>query len=319
MASDSKEVATDLSPLLKVYEDGRVERFFGSPYVPPSPEDPSTSVSSKDITISADFSARLYLPNVQDSSKKFPILVYFHCGGFCTESAFSILHHRYLNLLVSEANALAVSVEYRLAPECPLPAAYEDCWAALQWISSHVVVNSNTDKEHWLLSHGNFDEVYIGGDSSGANIVHNIAMRAGVESLDGDVKILGGFLSHPFFWDPEINAENVEETMLYRVWRLVYPAPPGGLDNPMINPLADDSPSLSQLGCSRLFVCTSEKDELRERTGLYVQTLTESGWKGEVELVEIEGEDHCFHIFHLESEKAKSLVKRLAFFINNNN
>ncbi|KAL3507922.1 hypothetical protein ACH5RR_033304 [Cinchona calisaya] len=313
MALNSKEVVTDLSPLLKVYKGGTVERFFNSPYMAPSLEDPTTGISSKDITISSDFSARFYLPKIKDSTQKLPILVYFHCGGFCTESAFSILHHNYLNLLVSEANALAVSVAYRLAPEHLLP----DSWAVLQWIASHVVDNSNIQKENWILSHANFNKVYIGGDSSGANIVHNIAMRAGVESLNGNVKILGGFLSHPFFWDPENKKENVEESMIYRVWKFAYPSAPNGLENPMINPLADDAPSLSKIGCSRLFVCTSEKDELREMTGLYVETLKKSGWKGEVELVEVEGEDHCFHIFNIQSEKAKNLVKLLASFIKN--
>nr|WRU92888.1 HID5 [Melodinus tenuicaudatus] len=312
MASNSSDVVTDLSPMLKVYNDGTVERLFGSIFVPPSPEDPITGVSSKDITISSHISARLYLPNITDPCQKLPILVYFHGGGFCGESAFSSLIHSYMNILVSEAKALAVSVEYRLAPEHSLPAAYEDSWAALQWIASHHIENSSADKEPWLINHGNFDKLYIVGDSAGANIVHNLAMKAGAESLYGGVKILGAISSHPYFW-----GSNEQKSLPYRIWMFVYPSAPGGIDNPMVNPMAEDAPSLSGLGCSRLFVCVSEKDRLRERGLLYVEALRKSGWKSEVELVDVEGEDHVFQVHNPHSEKAKSLIKRMAAFIKN--
>ncbi|BBN68871.1 alpha/beta-Hydrolases superfamily protein [Prunus dulcis] len=214
MASTSttkKEIASELLPLIRVYKDGTVERLWGSPYVPPCPHDPQTNVSSKDITIShyPTISARLFLPQNQIYQKPqhlLPILVYFHGGGFCFESAFSSDHHRLLNRLVSQAQVLAVSVEYRLAPENPLPNCYQDCWDALQWVSSHRTHKeldaNNTNKEPWLVNYGNFDKLYIGGDSAGGNIVHNVAMKAGVERLCGDVKILGAFMSHPYFLDP---------------------------------------------------------------------------------------------------------------------
>nr|WRU92905.1 HID6 [Tabernanthe iboga] len=321
MASSSSEIVTDLSPVLKVYKDGTVERLYDTPYVPPSPEDPTTGVSSKDIKISSAISARLYLPKMTDPTQKLPILVYFHGGGFCLESAFSSANNRYLNLLVSEAKALAISVEYRLAPEHPLPAQYEDCWAALQWVASHSIDSSNTDKEPWLMDHGNFDKLYIGGDSSGGNIVHNIAMKAGHQSLPGDLKILGGFLSFPYFWGSNFSVAGDStavngQSLAYRLWMFAYPSAPNGIDNPMINPLADDAPSLFRIGCPRLLLCTSEKDEFREPTPRYVEGLKKSGWKGEVELVDIEGEGHCFHMFNPDSEKARYLIKRLASFIN---
>uniref|UniRef100_A0A5B7AVM0 Putative 2-hydroxyisoflavanone dehydratase-like n=1 Tax=Davidia involucrata TaxID=16924 RepID=A0A5B7AVM0_DAVIN len=269
MASGTKEVITDLSPVLRVYNDGTVERIFGSPYVPPSPTpDPTTGVSSKDITISPDVSARLYLPKLTTTTtdQKLPILVYFHGGGFCVESAFSFLDHRYITAIVAESKALAVSVEYRLAPEHPLPAAYEDCWAALQWVASH------SADEPWLINHGDFGKVFIGGDSAGGNIVHNIAMRAGVESLPADLKIHGAFLSHPY-----------DKGLPYRIWVFVYPSAPGGIDNPMINPVGNGALSLSVLGCSRLLVCVAEKDKLREKGVCYYAAVKESGWRGEVE------------------------------------
>ena len=62
MSSLTKEVEKEFLPLLRIYKDCTVERLMGTPYVPPSPQDPETGVSLKDITISQDpsISARLY-------------------------------------------------------------------------------------------------------------------------------------------------------------------------------------------------------------------------------------------------------------------
>ncbi|KAL0299925.1 UNVERIFIED_CONTAM: 2-hydroxyisoflavanone dehydratase [Sesamum angustifolium] len=147
MVAPSKiEVLTDLSPFIKVYTD----RLLGTPHVPPSPEDPTTGVASKDTTISPNVSARLYLPKLSDPTQKLPILVYYHGGGFCVESAFSFQYHRYMNILSSKSGALVVSVEYRLAPEHLLPAAYDDSWYALEWVCSHVLDHTHFDKDQWI-------------------------------------------------------------------------------------------------------------------------------------------------------------------------
>lgn len=340
----NKEVEKELLPLVRVYKDGSVERLLGSPYVPPSSPDadPTTGVSSKDITnISQNpaisLSARLYLPKLTDHHQKLPIFVYFHGGGFCIESAFSFLNHRYLNILVSEARVLAVSVEYRLAPEHPLPAAYEDCWAALQWVASHRNKiddhenYSSNNKEAWLLNHGDFERVFIGGDSAGGNIVHNIAMRAGEGDHDNQesslkestgVKILGAFLGHPYFWGSnpigsEPVGDNRENNFLHLSWEFVYPTAPGGIDNPMVNPVGEGKPNLAKLGCSRLLVCVAENDQLRDRGIWYFNAVKESGFQGEAELFEVKGEDHAFHFFNPKTEIAKIMFQTLSSFLNN--
>lgn len=314
-STSSENIVTDLSPMLKVYKDGTVERLYDTTYVPPTSDpDPKTGVSSKDVSITSSISARLYLPNIinNPTNQKLPILVYFHGGGFCLESAFSEINHKYLNLLVSEANVLAVSVEYRLAPEHPLPTAYEDCWEAVQWVVS------NNNKEPWIINHGNLDKLYIGGDSSGGNIVHNIGMKAGQNHQE--VKILGGFLCCPYFWGSECKSETDSTknedgvSLAYRLWMFAYPNADNGIDNHMINPLADDG--LCEMGCSRLLVIEAENDDFKETSFEYVEGLKKSEWKGEVELVVVEGEGHCFHLFNLDSEKARCLIKRLASFIN---
>ncbi|KAK6137657.1 hypothetical protein DH2020_028583 [Rehmannia glutinosa] len=305
---------------LNCYTDGTVERLFGSPHVPPSPEDPTTGVSSKDTTISPLVSARLYLPKLtHPTTQTLPILVYYHCGAFCLESAFSFLHHRYINLLSSAAGALVISVEYRLAPETPLPAAYDDSREALKWVCSHGADLNQTHFEkldQWIANHGDFSRVFIGGDTSGANIAHNIAIRAGSEPLPGNVKIVGAILSHPYFWGSNPIGKDVDRSLAYRFWVFVYPTAAGGIDNPSINPLIDGAPSLSGLGCSKMMITLAMKDELTGRGLVYAEKVKNSGWKGEVEVVEVEGEEHCFHIFDTETEKARDLIKRMANFIS---
>lgn len=176
MASDDNDVVTDLYPIFRLYRNGRVERFneyFNVFYVPPSLEDPATGVSSKDVIISSHVSARLYLPkNINvTSNEKIPILVFYHGGGLVLGSAFFNKMHRFLNHLVSESNVICVSVEYRLAPENDLSILYEDCWTALQWVASHSEHENpnNSNKDSWLTSYGDFNRVFIAGDSAGGN------------------------------------------------------------------------------------------------------------------------------------------------------
>ncbi|GMI71928.1 hypothetical protein like AT1G47480 [Hibiscus trionum] len=326
MGSIGKEVATEILPYIRVYKDGSVERLGGSPIVPPSASDPETGVSSKDIVVSQNppISARIYLPkhlHDQHQHPKVPILVYFHGGGFCFESAFSLFETRFMNRLACFANAVVISIEYRLAPEHPLPIAYHDCWAALQWVVSHSNADTDSNKEPWVSTYVDFDRVYIGGDSAGANLAHNILLRAGSEGLNNGVKIKGAFLTHPCFWGSEPvgsemkDVEEREKLPLHTMWHLVYPEVPGGVDNPMMNPVVPGGPSLAGLGCSRLLVSVAGKDLLRERVIKYYNTVKESGWKGELELVDVEDEVHAFHIVVSESENAEKLIKRVASFL----
>ncbi|RLN12591.1 putative carboxylesterase 7 [Panicum miliaceum] len=70
---------------------------------------------------------------------------------------------------IAAAGAVAVSVNYRLAPEHPLPAAYDDAWAALQWTVSSCL----SGPEPWLADHGDAKRIFLAGDSAGGNIAHN--------------------------------------------------------------------------------------------------------------------------------------------------
>nr|ADV71376.1 2-hydroxyisoflavanone dehydratase [Pueraria montana var. lobata]UXO98038.1 2-hydroxyisoflavanone dehydratase [Pueraria montana var. lobata] len=320
--NSNKEIVKEVLPLIRVYKDGTVERLLSSPNVAASPEDPETGVSSKDIVIAHNpyVSARIFLPNINKSHNKLPIFVYFHGGAFCVESAFSFFVHRYLNILASQANIIAVSVDFRLLPHHPLPAAYEDGWTTLQWIASHAN-NTATNPEPWLLNHADFNKLYVGGETSGANLAHNLLLRAGNgnQSLPGDLKILGGLLCCPFFWGSKpIGSEPVDEheqSLAMKVWNLACPDAPGGIDNPWINPCVAGAPSLATLGCSKLLVTITGRDEFRDRDILYHDTVKKSGWEGQLELFDAGDEEHAFQLFKPETDTAKAMIKRLASFL----
>ncbi|GJS72664.1 2-hydroxyisoflavanone dehydratase-like protein [Tanacetum coccineum] len=316
------EVTTELLPFLRVLKNGLWERALQAKVNTPTPSlqaETTNGVLSKDTVISLDVSARLYLPN--NPTNKLPILVYYHGGGFCIETAFSNSSHEYMNIIASQANAIIVSVEYRLAPEHPIPAAYDDSWTALKWVASHSTKEHNEIYEPWLTQHGDFDQLYIGGDSAGANIAHHMCMRAGVEELNCGVKILGAFLSHPYFLGSKpvgsepLDIASRESIGLYKTWMVVYPSGLDGIDSPWINPFAKSAPCLDGLGCMRLMVCIASEDELRERGFRYYESVKKSGWDGELSLFEVEGEGHTFHIFNTKTENAKKMFKRLARFL----
>ncbi|PKA49492.1 putative carboxylesterase 2 [Apostasia shenzhenica] len=301
-AADSDNVEFEFPPFLRMYRSGRVERFGGTDKVPPS-LDPATGVDSKDVTIdpSTGVFARLYLPPAAaGSDQKLPVLVYIHGGAFCIESAASPVYHRHLNSLSSLTPLLAVSVDYRLAPEHRLPAAYEDSWAALLWVFSRA--------DPWLAQHGDFRRVFLSGDSAGANIAHQLALRAAAEGIA--IKGLG--LIHPFFWgSAPVGSEATD--VGDKSWKFIFPETIGP-DDPKRNPVADGAPSLASLSCERVLVTVAEKDFLKDRGILYYEKLKESGWPGEAELVVTPEANHVFHLLDADSEQGKTKIKLLAEF-----
>ncbi|CAL8991726.1 unnamed protein product [Prunus brigantina] len=69
------------------------------------------------------------------------------------------------------------------------------------------------------------------------------------------------------------------------------------------------------LGCYLLFMSVYENDGLRNRGIGYYEAVKKSWWKGEAEVVEVEGEDHAFHIVKAETQKAKDLTKQVIDFL----
>ena len=136
--------------------DDRAKRFYG-------PYDEVDSVTELTIpSPSGSMAARVYKPAGKGPH---PILVYYHGGGWVLGSLDS--HDRGVRGLTKAGGCVSVSVEYRLAPENPFPAAVSDCLVALEWISQNA---------------GQFDgdpsRIAVGGDSAGGNLAAVTAIAA---------------------------------------------------------------------------------------------------------------------------------------------
>ncbi|KAK3127099.1 hypothetical protein QOZ80_7AG0568300 [Eleusine coracana subsp. coracana] len=309
------EIADDMYPYLRRYKDGRVERLMVSAFVPTSETPGATGVATRDVVIDphTGVSVRLYLNvGAAATGKTLPLIVYFHGGSFCTGSAFSKLFHRYAASLSARAGALVVSVDYRLAPEHPIPAAYEDAWTALRWVA--------TLSDTWLADHADPARMFLAGESGGANIAHNVAARAATAEGDG-IDISGLILLQPYFWGSdrlpsEMDWDDGDVFAPKRV-DMLWPfltAGVAGNDDPRLNPPAH---VIASLPCRRALVAVASKDVLWERGYRYAEMLSRHGVRcREVKLVESKDEDHGFHLYRPARASAVELMDSVVDFIN---
>ncbi|WP_439133576.1 alpha/beta hydrolase [Pseudomaricurvus sp.] len=134
---------------------------------------PNESVSkTEDITIPSDgteIPARIYWPENKESgspdNQALPIMVYYHGGGFVVGSV--DIYDPLARQLSNVTQAIVISVDYRLAPKHPYPAAMNDSYAALQWAAQHATELN-----------GDANRIIVAGDSAGANLAAVIAQRS---------------------------------------------------------------------------------------------------------------------------------------------
>jgi len=130
----------------------------------------------RDIAIDGpggDLPLRLYRPETADGSDAgdLPALVFYHGGGWVLgtlDSADDICRE-----LAARVGCVVASVDYRLAPEHPFPAALEDASAAAEWVRTHAR-SFGADPE----------QIGVAGTSAGGNLAAATALHA--ESRDRD-------------------------------------------------------------------------------------------------------------------------------------
>jgi len=207
---------------------------------------------------------RVYRPEAADP----PLLVFFHGGGFCIDSIDT--HDGLCRSIARMTPCTVVSVDYRLAPEDPFPAAVEDAVAALRW-----------SLEHGASLGADASRCAVGGDSAGGNLatvaVRRLCQAGGIDAT----AIRMQWLAYPVVdWRDmqrpsyrqfgDCRALTVGEMRWYRRHYLPNAADIHKVDASPL--LCDDLDGLPPA-----FVMSAEVDILRDEAQAYAEKLQASG------------------------------------------
>ncbi len=224
---------------------------------------PDRPAPTEDRTIpgpAGDIPVRIYKP---EADSPLPVLVYFHGGGFVIGDIAT--HDTTCQQLAVRIPAVVVSVDYRLAPEHPYPAAVEDCLAATRWARDHA-------GEFGADGH----RVAVGGDSAGGNLAAVVSLRC---RDAGDPALAFQLLVYPatdMSCSFPSHAENGEGYLLTAPairWFLDHYIAEERRDEPDASPLRADS----LYGVPPALVITAEFDPLRDEGEAYASRLREAG------------------------------------------
>ena len=208
---------------------------------------------------------RLYWP-ADDGPGRLPLVVFYHGGGFSRCDLET--HDPVARAICASVGAVVVSVDYRLAPEHPHPAAVHDAFDALAWAHEHAV-ELGADP----------DRIAVAGDSAGGNLAAVVAQLA----RDAD----GPPLKFQLLWYPATTfdlslpsvAENADGPMLSRASMELYATYYLGRDDgdPSLVP-ATAAPANGDVdGLPPAYIATAQYDPIRDDGTVYAKLLADAG------------------------------------------
>lgn len=241
---------------------------------------------------------RIYTP---DGSGPFPAVVYFHGGGWVVGDLETV--HTICTMLAHRAQAVVVSVDYRLAPEHKFPAAVDDAYAATEWVAAHAEE-----------LHADPNRLAVAGDSAGGNLTAVVSLLA--RDRKGP-KLCGQVMFFPVT-DASMqtasyreNAENYFLTQDMMAWFFNhYVNDPSEANDVRLSPMkvADAS------GLPPAFVATAEFDPLRDEGEAYAEKLRRAG--NAVTAKRYDGMIHDFILFCGIIDRAKEAIDDAVAFLH---
>jgi acetyl esterase/lipase len=252
---------------------------------------PGPDMLTRDLS---DPRVRLYLPDGEESK---PVLVFYHGGGFVAGNPDSV--DPLCRALAEDLGAIVVSVDYRLAPEHPFPAAVDDSVAAVRWAVEHIAEFG-----------GDPNRIAVVGESAGANLAAVAARRAADEGIDLAAQVLvypvvdGDAITaskREFFHGPFLSVPAGD-----RFWKLYV----GDQD---VTPDAAPLRAATLSGVAPALVLTMEIDPLRDEGEAYADLLVESGVA--VEHHRLEGLIHGSYTFSALIPRAREIHDLMVKFL----
>jgi acetyl esterase len=199
--------------------------------------------------------------------------------------------------LALASGCAVVSVEYRLAPEHPFPAALEDSRAALGWVAEHAPALG-----------GGVGRVAVGGESAGGNLAAVLALTArDRRSPDLALQVLlypmtARTFDGPSRHDPAVSPIAPPEAIEW-LWRQYLGERDGS--SPLVSPLRAETLA----GLPPALVITAEYDLLRDEGEAYAHRLERAGVP--VELRRYDGMHHGFVDWHGEIDAAGECIHHM--------
>lgn len=233
-----------------------------------SSDDPPEVEFVRDVSIpgpESEIPIRVYRDADLAAGDPAPVLVYYHGGGWVLGTLDSI--DGVCRRLARRGECVVVSVDYRLAPEHPFPAAVEDARAALRWVAENAGAFG-----------GDPERVAVGGTSAGGNLAAVTAL--GARASGGRPIPARQFLFYPITdraFDTDSYAENAEGPLLTRAdmewfWDH-YLRSEVDAANPYASPLRARDLS----GLPPATVLTAGFDPLRDEGIAYAERLADAG------------------------------------------
>ncbi|XP_028768583.1 carboxylesterase 1-like [Neltuma alba] len=278
--------------------EGTVTLSLEDPHTPAT-SDPNLPIAvlTKDFIINQSNNTwvRLFVPRKlfnhhPSNNKKLPLIVYFHGGGFICYSAASTVVHDFCSKMATDIEAVVASVNYRLAPEHRLPAAYEDAVEALHWIK--------TCPDGWLRQFVDYSNCYLMGNSAGATIAYHAGLRVAEKGQDDlePMKIKGLILHQPGFGgtqrtESEMRLEKNPVLPMCAcdlLWELALPVG-ANRDHEYCNPTAPRGPEKMEkirVAGWRVMVSGNGEDPLVDRGREVVKMMKKKGVKVVTDFVE---------------------------------
>jgi acetyl esterase len=211
--------------------------------------------------------ARLYVPQDRQLARnqKLPVVVFFHGGGWTLGSP--ALYEPVTRALARQIPALVLSVDYRLAPEDPFPAAVRDADAVLRWVLGHAEEFG-----------GDPTRIVVAGDSAGGTLA-TVAARH-TRAQDGPPVVFQAL----FYPSVNISSTDYDSYRQYgsdylltrkavERFREFYLPNPSDWTHPDASPLLAEDLS----GMPPALVIGAGCDPLRDEGRAYVQKLREHG------------------------------------------
>lgn len=251
--------------------------------LPPEQVVPVHSV--QDATV-AGRPARIYRPAAGGGR---PTVLYLHGGGYVIGDLDT--HDQTCRRLANDADAVVVSLDYRLAPEHPFPAGYEDALAAAAWVAAR------------LDELGGSSVLGAAGDSAGGNLAAGIA-QAMPERIAAQLLLYPATDAEGDYPSRRENGEGYFLDQPTLEWFLAhYLGGAGEVDaaDPRLSPLRGDL-----AGQPPAVIATAEFDPLRDEGEAYAEALRAAG--GQVDLVRYSGLVHGFADMGLFSPAALEAV-----------